>query len=287
MKEKLTEKIKNKALEFVAQLYQEGVAPHAILSFLRIKVVASGRIKVSPNTYRAATRHTSHLDTLAVTDALNSHGIYDVRPVASGEYWTPFIKQLVLRAIYGNRAYLTKTKSEISNERGFVEHEVSRILDAGEEVVRVIFPEGGRNRDGVLRSGMFVIVAQGAEEQVDIPIQLVVIQNMVPYLQKGNNIPLDIIKLLSRAALYSILRRHHIVNIFFAEPISAIALTGLVDAASVDDLALFLQQYYNDQYFDHINKTIFTPINDEEAIDVTLSSSDEPYQFLTSDQEQL
>lgn len=301
-KEKLLESFTNRILLFAACLYEEGIAPHAILSFLRIKIEAFGQIWVDKNTIRAAEDHTSHLDTLAVTEALNSHNIYNVHPVASGEYWTPFLKQIGLRIMYGYRTYLTKKKSDTKTKPGYVAHEIARILNTEEDIVRVIFPQGGRNRGDVLESGTFVIGARLAmEEQVDVPIQLVIIENMDARFQKGSNMLIDTAALVGRAAFYFIINKHHTVRVTFMEPISPMALATLTGISTVEELTDALKRYYRDQYADHSNKAEFTPMKVEDPSYITMdsernmtpvvnkmdatSASNEPYQFLAREQD--
>lgn len=283
MIEKLAKRVQNRLLEFVANLNEEGVAPHAILSFLRIRVVATGTVSPDENAYIAPRLHDGHLDTLVVTTGADQQGKKNIEVVVSGSYWGPILKQLTLTLIYGDRYYLTHPKEKGSGEEGFVASEVRRILSGENDLSRVIYPEGGRGRAGkALQTGIFAVAAELAlHHQLDVHIQLAVLENMDPVFRKNSNAVLDLLWLLARAGRYKLTGEYHESNVAFLEPLQASQVAALTDPNDVDALKRNLVAWYEGQYEEYLSRGEYTRMPD--AFASYVATKDGAHPIITHD----
>lgn len=128
--------------------------------------------------------HTSNLDFVLLWAALPRHLRSKTRPIAAHDYWTAaphrqFLAEKIFRAVLIERKNVTRSNNPLKL--------MLAALDAQESLI--IFPEGGRNAEGLVgefKSGIYHL----AKERPGVQFVPVWIDNLSRVLPKGEILPL-------------------------------------------------------------------------------------------------
>jgi 1-acyl-sn-glycerol-3-phosphate acyltransferase len=131
--------------------------------------------------------HTSNLDFVLLWAALPRDLRSRTRPIAAHDYWTAsphrlFIAEKIFRAVLIERKHVTRANNPLQ--------QMLAALDANDSLI--IFPEGGRNPDGVVgefKSGLFHL----AKDRPAVEFVPVWIDNLSRVLPKGEILPLPVL----------------------------------------------------------------------------------------------
>jgi 1-acyl-sn-glycerol-3-phosphate acyltransferase len=130
--------------------------------------------------------HTSNLDFVLLWAALPNAIRARTRPVAAHDYWTAsrhrlYLAEKVFNAVLIERKNVTRSNNPL--------HLMLGALDASDSLI--IFPEGGRNPDGVgeFKSGIYHL----AKERPGVEFVPVWIDNLSRVLPKGEILPLPLL----------------------------------------------------------------------------------------------
>lgn len=137
--------------------------------------------------------HTSHLDALVLWASLPKNIRNLTRPVAAVDYWQGGPVRRYMASIF-NVLLIDRKKIKVHNSPIDM-----MIREIGNTQSLIVFPEGGRNTDGVTRefkSGLFHL----AKKRPDLELMPVYIDNLNRVMPKGEFLPVPLLSCISIGA---------------------------------------------------------------------------------------
>lgn len=134
--------------------------------------------------------HTSHLDALVLWSSLPRRLRAITRPVAAQDYWMGGPVRRYMASIF-DVILIDREKIKVHNSPIDM-----MIQEIGDTHSLIVFPEGGRNPDGVLRefkSGLFHL----AKKRPDLELLPVYIDNLNRVMPKGEFLPVPLLSCIT------------------------------------------------------------------------------------------
>lgn len=166
----------------------------AVLVRLVAGVPRQEELRLSPGSRIYFANHSSHLDFVVIWASLPALLRDRARPVAAEDYWRRdplrrFLSARIFRAVLIAREGVSRRNNPLD--------QMVRVLEDGDDLI--IFPEGTRSRDGVVRefkSGLYHLARRFPSAEL-VPVHL---ENLHRILPKGEFLPVPMLGRVSFGA---------------------------------------------------------------------------------------